>query len=640
MISRLKVFCGLCLLLAAGQLFAASSREQRAYSAAVAAFHDGIYARAEAEFGQFIDKYPDSTNAPQAVLLQAQAQIKQDKFTNAITLLTAKRSAAGPLEDQYAYWTGEAQFDAGDLDAAVQTFDSLARQFPASRLALRGTVEAAAVRAKREDWPGIVNALAETGGAFPRMAKLDPRNEDVSTGYLLLAQAELMRQDPRAALAVLTNLDVHTLKPQQNWQQLNLGEQSRLAIGDNAAALVDTTNMLQLARLEKRGDWAADAFAIRADIFEKMNRPDDAIAAYRENLAATAPVPRQRQAILEIAEISAAQKSTSAATESLEDYLRRFPDSAQADIATLAIGELELKNFAAESGPTDLLAAAHARFDAFINTFTNSPLLGNALLDRGWCFWLEGNTPQSLADFQAAVQKLSPSTELAVAKFKVGDDLFLQRDFEGARENYRAVLALTNFPAVSRTLADRALYQELRASLELKDQRGAMQALVPLLRHYPSSELLHPAEILYGEGLSDSFGKPEQARITFETFEQQYPNSPEEPQVELAIAHTFELQQDWTNAVARYQAWLERFPDNDLRSRVAYSLGLADFHAGAESNAVVVFTNFLTQFPTSEYAPLAQWWIADHYFRAAEWVGAETNYERVYQLWPTADVNL
>ena len=117
--------------------FAASAREDRAYAAAVTAFQDGMWSRAETEFAQFVQKYPKSGRRAEVVLLQAEAEFKQGKLPQAIALLTARQAGAGDLADQYVYWIGEAQFQGGDLPAAAKTFVSLTRDFPESSLRLR-----------------------------------------------------------------------------------------------------------------------------------------------------------------------------------------------------------------------------------------------------------------------------------------------------------------------------------------------------------------------------------------------------------------------------------------------------------------------------------------------------------------------
>ena len=71
----LLILCA--LILSEAPLFAADTKEQRAYKAAVAEFQDEMWSQAETSFAEFLQKYPKSTNAPEAVLLQAQAELYQ-----------------------------------------------------------------------------------------------------------------------------------------------------------------------------------------------------------------------------------------------------------------------------------------------------------------------------------------------------------------------------------------------------------------------------------------------------------------------------------------------------------------------------------------------------------------------------------
>ena len=383
-------FLILCaLVLGGGQIFAASAaKEERAYAAAVGAFQDGMWSRAETEFAQFAQKYPKSTNAPEAVLLQAQAEFKLGQYANAIALLAEKKNKAGNLADQYVYWTGEAQFQGGDFTNAAKVFSSLAQDFPDSPLRLWATVEAAAALAQLGEWPQVGAALDDTNGVFQRAAQLDAANELVSRGRLLLAQAKFEQNDFAGAASVLESLDSQTLSPELDWQRAYLLCQAKLAADDTDAAFALTTNLLQIARLEKDGDLRAESMALRAGVLEKMDRPAEAIAAYQENLTNTAPAGRQREAILKIAELALAQKQFSDAELALENFLSQFPGSPSADIALLTLGELHLKDYVSQPAETNQLQAASACFDRFTGAFTNSLLTGRAYLDRGWCDWL------------------------------------------------------------------------------------------------------------------------------------------------------------------------------------------------------------------------------------------------------------
>src|SRR5882762_8487957 len=75
----------LFLLLAFGvssPLFAATP-EERAFSDASKAFQDTFYDRAEREFGAFVQQFPNSSRAPEAVLFQAEARLMQSNYAGA-----------------------------------------------------------------------------------------------------------------------------------------------------------------------------------------------------------------------------------------------------------------------------------------------------------------------------------------------------------------------------------------------------------------------------------------------------------------------------------------------------------------------------------------------------------------------------
>ena len=614
--------------------FAASGREDRAYAAAAAAFQDGMWSRAETEFAQFAQKYPKSDRLAEAVLMQAEAEFKQGKLPPAIALLKTHKAVAGNLADQYVYWTGEAQFQNGDFSAAAETFVSLTRDFPESSLRLRGAVEAAVSLAQTNEWPRVVSLLEETNGVFQRAAQMDPGNELVSRGRLLLAQAKFVQNDFAGGVAILKSVNPQTLDPGLEWQRAYLLYQNRLAAGDTNAALAVTTNLVQIARSEKDNGLQTEGLALRAGVLEQLGQQSDAIATYQEILTISAPVERQRQAILKITELAIALGRFSDAEESLRKFSAQFPNSPVTDLALLTLGELHLKDYTLQPAATNELPAAQICFEQFLHRFTNSPLAGKAHLDRGWCFLCAGKTNEGLADFQMAAQRLPPSDDLAVAHFKIGDALFTQKDFTNALKNYRAVVDdFANFPAVAQTLGDRALYQMLRANLELKDLAGASNTLARILKLYPASDLADSSLLLVGEGLADA-RQPSAARALFQKFAETLPNSPLRPQVELAVARTYEREQDWPSAIAQYESWRNEFPTNELlRPQADYALAQANFQAGNETNALTLFTNFVAQFSTNDLAPLAQWWVADHYFRlgGTNYVDAERNYQMLYQ---------
>ncbi|HEY1489947.1 MAG TPA: tetratricopeptide repeat protein, partial [Verrucomicrobiae bacterium] len=220
--------------LSSEQIFAASARENRDYAAAAAAFQDGMYGRADAAFAQFVEKHPKSERVGEAILLQAQAEIKQGDFTGAILLLIRpdNQAKAGPLADEYVYWTGEAQFQGGNFPAAAKTWTALAQQFPDSRLRLQTLVGAAAALTELAEWRQTISLLEATNGIFQRMAQTNPAGELEARGKLFLAQAKFQLKDFTGATAILEPLlDRLTLPPELRWRCGRLLYQAWLAAG-------------------------------------------------------------------------------------------------------------------------------------------------------------------------------------------------------------------------------------------------------------------------------------------------------------------------------------------------------------------------------------------------------------------------
>jgi TolA-binding protein len=630
---RRWLLVGCALVLGGGSLLAAASREDRTYAVAVAAFQDGVWNRAETGFAQFVQKYPKSTNAPMALLLEAQAELKQGKLADATGLLTVRRGAAGSLADQYEYWMAQAQSQSGDFAAAADTLNSLVQNFPGSPLRLRAVVEAAAAYLQLNDWTHLDALLAAPGSFFQHMAQADDGNELVVRGRLLLAQAEFARKQFPAARAVLNLLNPATLTPELDNQRLFLLAQVQFGAGDTDAALAAATNLTQRASGQKGVDFAAAGAALRGLILEQSGRLPEAIAAWSENLTNNIPAERQREAVLKIAALAAAEKNLPVAEDALNRFLTQFGVGDPAVLARLRLGELYLQECVAQPA-ADRLALAQDQFAQVIGAATNGPLAGKAQLDRGWCFWLITNYSASFTAFKLATEQLPVSEDLAVAKFKAGDALFVQTNFAGAREYYQAVLTqFAALPAVADALGDRALYQVLRADLELKNAAGAEDEMRRLLQQFPNSELVDKSLLLTGEGFSD-FSSPTNARAVFDEFEKEYPDSPLRPQVALAVARTYEREPDWPTAIAVYEQWRGDFATNRLRPQVEFSLAQANFHAGNEALAFDQFTNFVAQYPADPLAPAAQWWVAEHFFRAGDFVNAEKNYQLLYQSWP------
>lgn len=641
----------------------AASREDRAYTAALLAFHDKFYSLATNKLTQYLQVYRKSTNAPMAGLLLAQSDYYLGDYAAATSWLAdpvnvAAAQAVG-LADRYDYWHAEVQYAQGDLQGAAQKLLSVGQNYSNSPVGLNATVEAAAIYAQYTNWAQVDTVLDNASGLFQRSAANDPDGDQVIIGRLLQAESKCAQHAYAAAIPILNLLNPAKLSAEQSWKRSHL--LYRAAFGRNdldaalaaatnlldiarAAVLLAATNQLQAGRADQASIWStnlAESVACKAGVLEGKNRLAEAADAWRDNLATNAPAAYQQHAVFKLAELAVARQDLAGAESVLDKFLSQFPDSAASEPALLMLGELQYQDYLAQRPATNGLAAAQARLNQFITTYTNSPLLGKAYLDRGWCYWCAGRYADSFADFQSAAQRLAPSADLAVARFKMGDCQFAQGNYAGAQTNYESVLTdFSAYPQAANALAGSALYQILRARMELHDAPGMYDTMRRLLEKYAATTLADSSLLLAGQGLSD-FNSPDKAREVLLRFQRECTNSPLAPEVAFAYARTYERERppDWLAAVTSYNAWLQTYVTNGLRSQVEYARAWAVSQTGDESRAFILFTNFCADYPASTNTPLAYWWLGDYCFRlGTNFVDAEKYYELIFQHFSTNEL--
>lgn len=652
--ARLRKLAWLALSLGlwASAASAASFGETKAYATAAKDFQDGTWWRAESGFGQFVEKFPKSEQRPQAVLYQALARFYQTNSAGAITLLTANLDLAGLLADEYQFVIAEAHFQSANFPAAAAAYAELRRRYAVSKRRLEAFVGEATSRSRLGEWTQVVSLLGSSDGEFTRAAQAAPADPFVSRGWLLLGEAQLAQKNYAGVEAAVAPLIGQNPGGVMGWRAEHLRCLARSAEGRLPEALVSSSNLLALAtaNLGDRKDLVAESVALHAAALERAGQTDQARTVYERNLVAGTPDDRQRQALVKITELALGQGRLLEATNTLVKFLNQFSNAPTADVALLTLGEIQLKQSVASAGTNgaagetvnpNTLALALGYFDQLVNRFTNSAYVGKAELNRGWCFWLRTNQMmESVAAFARAAELLPDGEDRIVARFKLGDAWFAQKDFARALESYRqAADALPNAPATRATLGGGLYYQMLQASLGVTNVAGAEEAMAQLLKLQPRSDVADRALLLVGQGMAD-WGDPVQARTKFEEFLALSPNSPRRAEVELVLGRMREQQHDWPGVIAGYEQWLERFATNALRPRAEFQLAWAYFQAGNETNAFSGFTNFIARYATNELelAPQAQWWVADYFWRQNRFQDAEIGYKQVFNKWPNSEL--
>ncbi len=659
------------LMLAGVHLQAAGTAEDKAYERVSKDFSKlQAWDRAEAESANFRKNYPTSEHLADVALIEAQALFKQQKYTNMLELLsTPQIQAVKGVADQFTYWMAEAQYYLTNYHDAAETFARLVKDYPASTRRLDAAVEEADARVQMADWPHVIEKLGPADGVFQQMARTNLTDPRVVRGYFILTEAELAQKDYAAAERSLQSLAAQKLGPEQEWGRQYL--LCRILVGRDAEkAWQSSANLLEAAA--GRPDFQAEGVLLQGGILEQLDRLPEAIQIYQTNLDGDLPVWRKQQALLKIVTLSLRLGQTTAAAQKLEDFLAKHPEQKGSDLELLALGELRLKEAMTPGGATNSLQQAQAAFEKLIDTYTNSELLGKAQLNLGWCLWAEGKIPESETAFSNAVERMPnlSATALmkladtlhqtndiagavtnqpylggqyedkAVAIFKLGDALFQQKKYAAAVTNYQRIIdQYGSLTAVRNELFEQALYQIARASVAQTNLPAATDAMNKILKWFPNSALGAPGMLLVGQALNRE-GGPVGARQVFSDFIARFPAQPLLPEVKLAIARTYEKETNWPAAIAQYDAWVAAYTNSSVLPRAEFSRAWVNYESGNETNALMLFTNFVARFHTNQIATnedlaaSAQYWVGDFYWRRENYIDAELNYQKVYQKWP------
>lgn len=624
--------------------FAAEPGEAEAFAAAAKSSQDGFFERAESAWADFLTRYPNSARANEAILAQAQARHQLKRYPAALEILNARLPQAGPLTDQYRFWRAQTLLDSAKLPEAEAAFAELLAANTNSPLRLNASVAQAQARFARENFAGVVELLAPANSVFQQTARDSTNVVEIARGFLLLAEAQLRRGDLDGARNSLQALAARALPPELTWERWQLLARVDIAGANPSQAASALTNALAQARVANKPALVAQTLSLEAELYKGLNQPARAIQSYEAIIAANGMAPEQKRlALLKEVELAATQNAFTNAATRLQLYLSQNPQDSEADLLTIKTGEYSLEAYRLQtnklSGPaTNLIADAKAYFDAAIQRFTNSRLLGKAWLGRGWALWEEflaaGNGQrlvESQSAFQAAAEKLPPGEEQAEARFKLGDTQFQQALYSGAATNYQAILnSFTPGDVVRSNLVSQAAEQLIRCYLAQTNIAAAETVLQKVVALFPGSEASQSAWLVTGQTAAE-LGAIEKARSLLKDFSTRFPNSPLAPDAELAYARTFALEEKWPQAIDLYTRWSAANPSHPSAAQAEFDRAWFYDRAGQSTNAFNLFTNFVAHFPANILAARAQDWIGNHYFNQEQWLLAEQNYQRIFQ---------
>lgn len=630
-------------LTAAPSVASESPQEITAFKSAVALFNDGFWDAANKALNEFIEKFPNSSYVPEAAFLQAQARMRIKDYNGAIETLKTHLPKAAARADDYLFLIGESYYYLGNFNAASESFTRLVTEFPKSKRVLDAVYRQALCAFQTNNFQAVIQILGSTNSLFQKTPVDKSNLERIAQGKLLLAEALIRIGEYINAESVIRSINWEQLNPELQWQWHFLLCRSYADSKRYAEAISISTNLLSLAQKTEKNILISQSAKLIADVYENTGDKQKTIELLDKYMQFFDPETR-RFALLKIANLSANIGNLSEAASRLENYISIYTNEPAMDVILLTAGELRLKEywlsvqkwrtndtFISTPAESNLLRQAQTHFNKIISDFPKSSVLPKANLQRGWCAWLSGDIPQSRQFFQFAADNLPPSIDQALARFKLGDVDLYTGIYSNAIQNYN--ILITNYftnQIVRESLIVQALYQKLRASINLGDMQSAEQAISMILQFFPETEFSQKSILLMGQAYN-RVDNPSKAREILELFIKKFPNSPLLPEVELAIAKSFIKEGNFQSAANCYDLWCNKYATNIIKPQAEFDRGFAHYQAGNDTNALNIFQQFIQKYPTNYLAALARYWIGHFYYRHQDYTNAETQFQLIFQ---------
>ena len=649
----------------------APTQEDNLFQAAMKALEAGgeLVSHAEAEFAAFIQKFPQSPRVPEAALRQAQCRFRQGNLKGSLDLLQTRYTKAGKLTDEYLYWMSESLLRLGDLKGAETGFAQLLKDHPQSGRLLEASYGRADALLKQKRHSEVIALLGDPNGVFRKQSAKRPKDEVVVLGLLALGEALLSSgrsEEYNTSLSAELFERIESDAGASNelrWRWHSLEYRNHMAGKQFEKAVGSAENLIHLGGKIVDAEWRAESIVRKAEALLALERIDDAVETYRLALGQGVPRVRQREALNQIVSLRAAQNKNVEGIAYLRMIETNYPTAPDLDLVYLTVGELSLEEFVVNQGgstnpppallssTTNFLGLAKSQFDFVIGKFTNSVHLGAALLHRGECFEIVGDSTNALANFTLAAARAGVRTNAALrarALYKAGDAEFKLNRYLAAANHYRAALEEgAKAPEVRAEFGDRAVFQMASAAVLLDDLGMARGALERLRKEYPKSPRYGRAALLVGQALNDA-GQHDQALKVFSdcqlSIEKAGVKSPLTSELMLAGAATYGAKGDWPHAIAAISGWLSAEGDSGhpLAVRAEFELGRLNSLSGNISNAFGIYTNFVERRKTNQLAAHAHLWLGDYFFNQGvdSLHLAEKHYQLVFQNtnWPASEL--
>jgi len=599
---------------------ATSLEENRQFQVAEAAFNDKLYDVATRQLQEFLEKYPQSPRASNALYLLGRTQLNLNDWETALrTLQAALAKWPDKRADGVVFWIGEAHSWGGEFAAAATRYEELIEKYPWSPLVPAAWYELAAAQFRQ----GRYDAA---GAALDKLAPTRPSDELARDAELLRGQLLLARQEFTKADAALEAVAHKAGPTSRAFYQANYWLGESLAHRQQFAAALARYAVVTEAFKAKPyqpvdAQLAGEAWFAAGWTHWNAGEFAAAGAAFKMALATATRRELKRDALLKVAECAAWSGQPGDSVAGLKDFLATHPGDPLADAAQLAIGDLLFNK-------GDHVAAL-TEYARLLTTYTNSSLRVRAGTQAGWCAWQLQQFPAALDYFQKTLPLVKDDGAAAEVEFKIADVHVALGQFPEAAGDLQRLI--TGHPQSA--ALDRAYFQLGEADRRAGNAGAAAAAFATLVQNYRQSAFAPQAQYNLGQ-LLVAERREDAARAAFAAVVSNFPATVWASNAVLAVGESWAREGRPAAAGAEFDKLISNGLESELAQQAFYSRGWVR----PREKTLAEFTEFLAAHPQAKLAADIQYWIADEYLRQRDYLKAQAQFQSVAETYPASRV--
>ena len=410
---------------------------QIAYSKGYCHFNLGSYDNAAYNFSEFLQKYPDDKRATDAKLRLADSYFGSKNFSASSRIFKELFKSKGfSTSDPYTYYQyAQALFKSGESSEAINEFQNLQRNFPASRYAENSLYTVGWIKFQRGDFYEAIDDYKNILQVYKKSDLAPIIYYSIGDAYFNLEQYDS---------AIVNYRKVITSYPSSDYvfDAVNGIQYSYVAMGkpDLAVSLID--NFVEQNPKLKFSD---QLYFKRGEIYYSLRDYKNAKTSYQEFVAKFPNSSFVSEAYYWLGKSAQNLNEFDEAAFYYNKVFESYPNSESAAVSVIELGKIYEAN--------ENYEAVIKLFDGASSRLKDSPRLPEILFMKGLVYLKMDDLQNAYATFSelalyhqetlfADRAKMEMGLiDLAVSRFETADDLFLdiaekRTDDLGARAQY------------------------------------------------------------------------------------------------------------------------------------------------------------------------------------------------------------